>query len=103
MTFQEAIRVCFAKYTDFTGRASRPEFWWFALFMLLASAVASMFGRALEAVFSIVTLLPCLAVGARRLHDSGRSGWWQLIAFVPVVGWIVLLFLFAQESKGEAG
>jgi uncharacterized membrane protein YhaH (DUF805 family) len=100
MPFQEAIKVCFAKYADFTGRATRPEYWWFMLFIVLASAGTSMISSILSALFSLATLLPSSAAASRRLHDTGRSGWWQLIVFVPVVGLVAILVLLAQEGKG---
>jgi uncharacterized membrane protein YhaH (DUF805 family) len=103
MSFQESIRVCFTKYADFTGRAGRPEYWWFMLFIALASLVASMISNLLGAVFSVATLLPSIAAATRRLHDTNRSGWWQLICLVPVVGIIVLVVFLAQEGKGEEG
>lgn len=100
MTFQESIKVCFAKYADFTGRAIRSEYWWFALFTLLVSLVLSrVISEALAGLFNLAVLLPSLAVGARRLHDTGRTGWWQLLLFIPVIGWIVLLVFFAQDSR----
>jgi uncharacterized membrane protein YhaH (DUF805 family) len=101
MTFQESIRVCFAKYADFTGRATRPEYWWFALFVVLASLGTSMVSPILSGMFSLGTLLPSLAAATRRLHDTGRSGWWQLIVLVPVIGFIVILVFLAQEGKNE--
>ena len=99
MNFQDSIKVCFSKYAEFSGRATRPEFWWFALFTFLAGLAISQLSGALNAVFSIATLLPSLAVGARRLHDTNRSGWWQLLWLVPLVGWIVLIVFFAQEGN----
>jgi uncharacterized membrane protein YhaH (DUF805 family) len=58
-------------------------------------------GDAVRVVFSIATLLPSLAVGARRLHDTDRSGWWQLLMFIPFIGWIILIIFFAQEGKSN--
>lgn len=100
MNFQQSIKLCFSKYADFNGRASRPEYWWFALFIFLASAVLSMVSNVLPGIFAIATLLPSLAVAARRLHDTERSGWWLLIGLVPVVGFIVLIVFLAQKSAG---
>jgi uncharacterized membrane protein YhaH (DUF805 family) len=99
MTFIESIKTCFSKYASFEGTASRSEYWWFALFLFLAAALCGIFSTTLQAAFNIVTLLPSLAVGARRLHDTDRSGWWQLLVLVPVVGWIVLIVFWAQESR----
>jgi len=102
MSFQDAIKTCFAKYADFNGRATRSEYWWFFLFVVLAGAILSMFGRPLAGVFYLATLLPWLAVAVRRLHDTDRSGWWLLVGFVPLVGTIVLLVFFTQKSTGGA-
>ena len=99
MTFQDSIRTCLTKYADFAGSASRPEFWWFALFVLLVSAVLTTIGPLLGEIFSIAVLLPYLAVGARRLHDTGKSGWLQLLLLVPFAGLIVLIILWAQPPR----
>lgn len=101
MTFQESIKVCFAKYADFTGRATRSEYWWFVLFVVVAGVAASYISSTLSVLFSLGTLLPMIAAATRRLHDTGRSGWWQLITFVPLVGSIILIVFLAQEGKGE--
>ena len=98
MNFQDSIKVCFTKYADFTGRASRPEYWWFALFIILASIATSMVSPLLSGLFSVATLLPSIAAATRRLHDTNRSGWWQLIWLVPIIGWIVLIVFLAQEG-----
>ncbi|MBI3902888.1 MAG: DUF805 domain-containing protein [Nitrosomonadales bacterium] len=98
MTFAESIKTCFAKYTDFTGRASRSEYWWFFLFNLLLMIGLSLLNENIATVYVLATTLPGLAVNARRLHDTNRSGWWQLILLIPIVG-LVILFFFAQEGK----
>jgi uncharacterized membrane protein YhaH (DUF805 family) len=114
MSFQDAIRTCLRKYVDFTGRARRSEYWFFFLF----TAIAGLVGAILDAIFGLrsgvysgtgpieglihlALLLPSLAVGARRLHDTGRSGWWLLIGLIPVVGWIILLVFFVQDSEPD--
>lgn len=99
MTFGESIRTCFSKYAAFNGRASRSEFWWWFLFTFLASAAFGIVSQTLAGLFSLGVLLPSLAVGARRLHDTDRSGWFLLLWFVPIVGWIVLIFFAVQEAK----
>ncbi|MBZ0113532.1 MAG: DUF805 domain-containing protein [Thermoanaerobaculia bacterium] len=98
MTFQQAVRTCLAYYADFNGRAGRPEFWWFALFISLVAAALGYLSEPLTAVFSIAALLPLLAVGARRLHDIGKSRWWLLIGLAPVGGIVALMVLWAQPS-----
>lgn len=99
MTFGESISTCFKKYVVFDGRASRSEFWWFALFTFLASLVLGFVSQALSSLFSLAVLLPSLAVGARRLHDTDRSAWFLLLWLVPVVGWLILLVWAIQEGK----
>ncbi|HEY4084017.1 MAG TPA: DUF805 domain-containing protein [Burkholderiaceae bacterium] len=102
MTFEQSIRTCFTKYAEFTGRATRSEFWWFFLFTCLVSAGCDMLSHTLSALFSLATLLPSLAVAARRLHDTNRSAWWLLLLLVPIIGWIVLLVFYCQETAGAA-
>lgn len=102
MMFQESIRICFAKYADFTGRASRSEYWWFFLFIILAGAIISVLSSKLAGVFYLATLLPSLAAATRRLHDTRRSGWWQLICLVPLVGLIILLVFLTQKSDASS-
>lgn len=112
MDFWTAVRTCFNKYSSFRGRATRPEFWWFVLFLLIANIVLSVLDTALfgmrmmhfqplSAIFSLVTILPSLAVGARRLHDTGRSGWWQLLLAIPFLGFLVLVWFLAQRGDAE--
>ena len=97
MTFQEAVRTCLAKYADFNGRATLPEYWWFFLAVLLGSAVTTLISLRVYELFSLATFLPMVAVGARRLHDTNRSGWWQLLALVPF-GVIVVIVFLIQKS-----
>jgi len=97
-TFSDAVRACLAKYADFNGRAARTEYWWFFLAVLLGSAAASIISLKVYLLFALATLLPMIAVGARRLHDTNRSGWWQLLALVPF-GVVVVFILLAQRSK----
>jgi len=101
MTFSESISTCFNKYVNFDGRASRSEYWWFALFIVLGGIIFSVVDSSgmLYMVFSLAVLLPSLAVGARRLHDIGKSGWWQLLGLIPIVGVIVLIIFFVQKPQ----
>jgi len=93
------------QYADFTGRASRKEYWMFYLiYMLLLIAVYVLdvvIGMGiLSIVFTLGMLIPSISIAARRLHDTSRSGWWQLIAFIPVIGVIILIVFLAQDSHG---
>jgi DNA-binding CsgD family transcriptional regulator/uncharacterized membrane protein len=97
-TFYEAILVCFKKYADFNGRASRSEFWWFTLFITLVASALAYVSQTFVSIFLIATLLPLLAAGARRLNDSGKSPWWQLYLLVPVGGIVLLGYLWAQPA-----
>ena len=99
MTFAESVSTCLKKYVDFNGVASRSEFWWFMLFVFVAAVVLGWVSPLLANIFGLAMLLPELAVGARRLHDTGRSGWWQLLLLLPVIGLIVLIVFWVQESK----
>ena len=101
MNFMDAVKVCFAKYADFNGRAKRPEFWWFVLFCIIASLLLEIAGSYVSWAFSLATLVPSLAVGARRLHDTNKSGWLQLLGLIPILGWIYLIYVCAQP--GDAG
>ena len=99
MTFTESIKTCLSKFADFNGRASRSEYWWYVLFIILTGAVLSAINRNLAALFYLVTLLPSIAAAARRLHDTNRSGWLQLIGLIPLIGWIIMIFLLIQGPK----
>ena len=96
---------CWKKYAEFSGRARRKEFWMFVLFNFLMSiAVGIVDGilgtnGALGGLYSLAVLIPSLAVAARRLHDTDRSGWWQLIALIPLIGVIILLVFVCSDSK----
>ena len=95
MTFYESILVCLKKYAEFNGRASRAEFWWFTLFILLVASALAYLSKTAGSVFLIAMLLPLLAAGARRLHDIGKSAWWQLFMLAPVAGIVLLGILWA--------
>jgi uncharacterized membrane protein YhaH (DUF805 family) len=108
MGFGGAIATCFRKYVDFTGRARRAEYWWFVLFyclligaltivdVMVMSARAG--GGVLSSLASLALFLPTLAVAVRRLHDTDRTGWWVLIGFIPLIGWIIYLVFVCQRG-----
>lgn len=104
MSFQEAVQSALIQnYANFRGRALRSEFWWFMLAFTIAGVVASAIDYSLlndrtilETIVSIGAILPTLSVGARRLHDTDRTGWWQLLQVIPVIGIIVLIVWFVQ-------
>lgn len=101
-----------SKYAVFNGRARRKEYWMFALVNALAILALSFWdgavgtydyeigGGLFSGLYSLLVLLPSLAVTVRRLHDTGRSGWWLLLAFLPLVGLVVMLVFLASDSEG---
>ncbi len=94
MGFTEAIKTCFSKYAAFNGRASRAEYWWFILFGILGGLIPIV-----GLFFALAVLVPTIAVAVRRLHDTNRSGWWLFIVLLPIVGAIVLIVFYCQESR----
>ena len=102
MTFTESIQTCFSKYADFNGRATKSEFWWWVLFVFLLTIAANVLSKNLGILVSLGTLLPYIAVTARRLHDTNRSGWWQLIGIIPVIGWIIMIVWCVQDSASQS-
>ena len=99
MTLGESIKICFTKYAEFKGRASKSEFWWWALFNFIAMMCLSIINDKLSAVFAVATFLPYLAVTTRRLHDTDKSGWAQLVGLIPLIGWLVVIYWLCQDSK----
>src|SRR5215207_4027758 len=109
MNFGEAIKSGFSNCVTFSGRAQRSAFWLWVLFAVLASIACSIldgaiFGfseanKPISGLFGLATFLPGLAVTVRRLHDTGRSGWWILIGLIPCVGFIVLIVFMVQDSQ----
>ncbi|MCL2154372.1 MAG: DUF805 domain-containing protein [Leptospirales bacterium] len=109
--FREWYIDVLKKYTVFTGRARRKEYWMFTLFNLIISIaisiVAQLFAKIpviglifglLPLIYAIAVLLPSLAVAIRRLHDTNRSGWFLLLALIPILGVIILIIFFVQEG-----
>lgn len=106
----------YRRYFDFQGRSDRKEFWLYVAFYLIVSAVLTVIdqtafpnvlgedGQAVQpltAIFGLISLIPNISVSVRRLHDTGRSGWWYLLWFIPIVGWIILLIWYCQKGQSE--
>ena len=109
MSFIDAVSTCFRKYVGFQGRAQRAEYWYFTLFLIIISVIASIIDSSvfdagamepqpISGIIGVVTLLPGLAVSVRRLHDIGKSGWWLLIAFT-LIGVIWLIIWACRKSE----
>ena len=102
MSFAEAVRTCFSKYTSVEGRARRSEYWWFLLFAFLGNLVFAAVDRGVfeqdvsvfGTIFSLAILLPAICVAVRRLHDRDMSGWWVLLNFIPLIGALILLIIY---------
>lgn len=103
MRFSAAVRHCFDNYATFKGRASRAEFWYFILFTFMCNLAALMLDSVIGmGLFSLIVLLaliiPSWAVAVRRLHDSDLSGWWILLAIIPGIGWIFMVYFGLRPS-----
>ena len=112
-----AFRRALSNYANFHGRASRATFWWWVLAVFLVllvtrivdgALIAPMLGfgafepsagQPLSVLVSLGLLLPNVAIGARRLHDIGRTAWWLLIGFIPLIGTLVLIYFYIQPSE----
>lgn len=111
MSFGEAVKTCLSKYATFKGRARRSEYWWFWLFAFILGLAAVCVDMSMgwmsedlgigtcSGILSLALFLPGLAAAVRRLHDTGRSGWWYLIGLIPLIGSIVLLVFLVLDSK----
>ncbi len=101
MDFKTSIETCFTKYTDFSGRATRSEFWWFQLLYFIVYIIAFCIKPVLAFIVILGFFLPLLAVAIRRLHDTNRSGWWIFITLIPLIGAIIYIyFLVLEGTKG---
>jgi uncharacterized membrane protein YhaH (DUF805 family) len=112
MSFTDAVSSVLHQYATFGGRARRAEYWWFVLFTMLVSLVASIIdavmGTTMQsgvgfvgAVASLALLLPSLAVAVRRLHDTDRSGWWVLAFLIPIAGFVLWLVFMLSDSNPQ--
>jgi len=111
MNFGESISTCMSKTFTYSGRASRSEYWWFYLFTIIVSWGAQIVSSTiyttgdpmvslLPNIISLAFMFPILAVGSRRLHDIGKSGWWQLIS-ITIIGIIPLIIWWASDTKAS--
>ena len=116
MNMMTAVKTALAKYATFSGRATRPEYWWWILAMIILFTVLGLIDGAVIApllgfeafdpeaaqpvsfIASLGLLLPNLAVSARRLHDTDRSAWWLLLGLIPVIGTLVLLVFYVLRG-----
>ncbi len=90
------------QYADFTGRANRKEYWFFVLFNFIAYFVLYFISEYIAILYSLAVLLPGIAVGVRRLHDIGKSGWMMFIGLIPLIGAIWLIVLMVQAGDADA-
>jgi uncharacterized membrane protein YhaH (DUF805 family) len=96
LSFATAVRTCLKKYVTFSGVATRPEYWWFFLFVFLGNIVLRLTGVvALVIVWGLALFLPGLAVAVRRLHDTGRSAWWLLTGLIPL--WLIVMLCLQSK------
>lgn len=96
MGFLEAIKTCFGKFMTFSGRARRSEFWWFYLLNFIIGCIPFV-----GWIWGLIVLIPSIAVGIRRLHDTGRSGWWYLLVLVPLVNLLLIYFFICDSQAGS--
>jgi len=102
MDFGQAISAGFSNYVNFSGRSQRSALWWWYLFVVIVAIIAAIIDRAvigasvLYSLTALAFLLPNIAVQVRRLHDTDRSGWFILLAFIPLVGAIILIVWYCQ-------
>ena len=108
MTFAEAVSSVLSKYATFEGRARRREYWYWYLAVLLVELVVGIIwsvsdnlGPWIALIFGLAVILPSIAVGVRRLHDTGRTGWWILIALIPFGGLVLLVFFLLDGTRGD--
>ncbi|WP_151723385.1 DUF805 domain-containing protein [Acinetobacter junii] len=92
---------CFMNYVNFDGRARRKEFWFFQLIAFIGLTIIAMFSFTFAGIFALIITLPSIAVSIRRLHDTGRSGWWLLIGAIPIIGILMLIYWYAQDGEPQ--
>ena len=103
MGFGQAISAGFSKYINFRDRASRSEYWFWILFYTLGAIATGVIDLALgvqvtSGVFGLIMIIPNISVAIRRLHDRDYSGWWYLLVFIPLIGWLILFIWFCLKG-----
>lgn len=98
------LKVVKDNYANFNGRAGKKEFWMFILVYFILSIIAGVIGNfmdtsSISSLLGLVLFVPSIAVGARRLHDTGKSGWLQLLHLIPILGTIILIVFWVQDSN----
>ena len=104
MNFVQSIQTCYKNFFDFSGRASKSEYWWFQLYAIIIYGMQFVFQGDLVLVFSILVIaniIPLYAAGVRRLHDTDMSGWMVLISVIPLIGLYIIVLLIADGTKGK--
>lgn len=101
MDFTTSVKTCFAKFADFSGRATRSEYWWFVLAYFILALVTGFIHEYLYFLVVLVFLVPMISAGVRRLHDIGKTGWLLLIGLIPLVG-LVLIYFMVQPTQPES-
>ena len=104
MNFIESIQTCYKKFFDFSGRASKSEYWWFQLYGIIIYGLLFVFKGDLVLLFSILSIantIPLWAAAVRRLHDTNKSGWMALISVIPLIGLYIIVLLIADGTKGK--
>jgi|TARA_B100000959_G_scaffold257580_1_gene291805 uncharacterized membrane protein YhaH (DUF805 family) len=104
MNFIESFQTCYKKFFDFSGRASKSEFWWFQLYAIIIYGLLFIFQGDLVLLFSILSIantIPLWAAAVRRLHDTDKSGWFVLISVIPIIGLFIIFLLMGDGSKGK--
>ena len=104
MNFVQSIQTCYTNFFDFGGRASKSEFWWFQLYVIIIYGMTFVFQGDLVFIFSILAIantIPVYAAAVRRLHDTDKSGWMVLISVIPLIGLYIIVLLIADGTKGK--
>lgn len=101
MTPFDAVETALRQFADFSGRATRFEYWWFLVFVLVITAICTIINEKAYQVAGVILLVPLLSAGTRRLNDTNHSAWWQLFLFVPF-GQIAVLMLMALPSSDQS-